>query len=90
MFARVLTGSKDKPAVCTKFLCDTGNLGRSLVSEKFAQSLKWQTHPCKHSIKAAEGSKVTILGETNDISFIVQGHEATFKWRFLVIRNLWH
>ena len=88
MFARVLTGSKDKPAVCTKFLCDTGNLGRSLVSEKFAQSLKWQTHPCKHSIKAAEGSKVTILGETNDISFIVQGHEATFKWRFLVIRNL--
>ena len=88
MFARVLTGSKDKPSVCAKFLCDTGNLGRSLVSEKFAQTLKWQTHPCQHSIKSAQGSRVTILGETNAVSFIVQGYAKPFKWRFLVIRDL--
>ena len=88
MFARVLTGSVDKPSLCAKFLVDSGNLGRSLVSEKLALSLKWQIHPCKHSIKSAQGNQVTILGETNPVSFIIQGCPGQFQWRFLVIRNL--
>ena len=88
MFARILTGSKSKPTVSAKFLCDTGNLGRSLISEKFAQTLKWESHPCKHSIKSAQGNRVTITGETNPVSFVIQGHEQPFQWRFLIIRDL--
>ena len=88
MFARVLTGSANKPQLCAKFLIDTGDLGRSLVSEKLAQSLKWQINPCKHSIKAAQGSRVVILGETNAVNFIIQGCPDQFQWRFLVIRDL--
>ena len=83
-----LTGSKSKPTVSAKFLCDTGNLGRSLISEKFAQTLKWESHPCKHSIKSAQGNRVTITGETNPVSFVIQGHEQPFQWRFLIIRDL--
>ena len=88
MFARVLTGSSNKPSLCAKFLVDTGNLGRSLVSERLAQSLKWQINPCKHSIKSAQGNKVVILGETNAVSFVIQGCPEPFQWRFLIIRNL--
>ena len=63
MHARVLTGSKEKSLVCTKMLIDSGNSGRSLISENFAKALKLQLHPCKYSIKTAQGGPVTILGE---------------------------
>ena len=88
MFARVLTGSHFKKKVTAKFLADSGNLGRSLISEKLATSLKLQVHPCKHSIKSAQGSKVTILGETNPMVFMIEGQRRAFKWKFLVIRDL--
>ena len=62
MHARVLTGSKEKPLVSTKMLIDSGNSGRSLISENFAKVLKLQLHPCKYSIKTAQGGPVTIGG----------------------------
>ena len=88
MFARVLTGSHFKKKVTAKFLADSGNLGRSLISEKLATSLRLQIHPCKHSIKSAQGNKVTILGETNPMAFMIEGQRRAFKWKFLVIRDL--
>ena len=88
MHARVLTGSKEKPAICAKMLNDTGCSGRSLISEKFAKTLNLQLHPCKYSIRTAQGGLVTILGETNPLQFVIQGCSGEFKWPFLVVRNL--
>ena len=88
MHARVLTGSKEKPLVCTKMLIDSGNSGRSLISENFAKALKLQLHPCKYSIKTAQGGPVTILGETNQLKFALQNCSGVFKWPFLVVRDL--
>ena len=88
MHARVLTGSKEKPLVSTKMLIDSGNSGRSLISENFAKVLKLQLHPCKYSIKTAQGGPVTILGETNQLKFALQNCNGVFKWPFLVVRDL--
>ena len=88
MHARVLTGSKEKPAICAKMLIDTGCSGKSLISEKFAKTLNLQLHPCKYSIRTAQGGQVTILGETNPLQFAMQGCSGEFKWPFLVVRNL--
>ena len=88
MHARVLTGSREKPAICAKTLIDTGCSGRSLISEKFAKTLNLQLHPCEYSIRTAQGGPVTILGETNPLQFAMQGCSGEFKWPFLVVRDL--
>ena len=88
MFARVLTGSRTKPKLATKFLVDTGNLGRSLISERLAQTLGLQLHPTVLTIKAAQGSKVQIKGETNQMTFVMEQYPTICKWKFLVIKDL--
>ena len=88
MHARVLTGSKEKPLICAKMLIDSGNSGKSLISEKFAKTLNLQLHPCKYSIRTAQGGPVTILGETNPLKFALQGCSGEFNWPFLVVRDL--
>ena len=88
MFARVLTGSRVKPKLATKFLVDTDNLGRSLISERLAQTLGLQLHPTSLSIKAAQGSRIQIKGETNTVTFAIEQYSKTCKWNFLVIKDL--
>ena len=88
MFVRVLTGSQAKPKIAMKFLVDTGNLGRSLISERLAQTLGLQLHPTSLTIKAAQGSKIQIKGETNSIKFYIEQCPTTFNWQFLVIKDL--
>ena len=82
MHARVLTGSKEKPAICAKMLIDTGCSGKSLISEKFAKTLNLQLHPCKYSIRTAQGGQVTILGETNPLQFAMQGCSGSLSGLF--------
>ena len=57
MNIHVLTGSKDKPLICTKMLVDSGNSGRSLISEKLAKTLNFKLHACKYSMHTAKGEK---------------------------------
>ena len=78
MNIHVLTGSKDKPLICTKMLVDSGNSGRSL-------NLK--LHACKYSIRTAQGGKVNILGKTNPLRFAMQNCSHIFRWPFLVARE---
>ena len=88
MNARIRTGSKRKPLICTKMLIDSGNSGRSLISEKLAKTLNLELHECKYSIRTAQGGKVKILGETNPLKFVMEKCKHTFKWPFLVVQDL--
>ena len=72
MNARVLTGSRRKPLICTKMLIDSGNSGRSLISDKLAKTLNLELHECSYSIRTAQGGKVKILGETNALKFVME------------------
>ena len=45
MYLRVLIGSQAHPFITTKALVDTGDLGPSLVSEKFCKYIQWQITP---------------------------------------------
>ena len=46
-------------------------IGRSLISERLAQTLGLQLHPTSLSIKAAQGSRIQIKGETNTVTFAI-------------------
>ena len=89
MYLRVLTGSQAHPMVTTKALVDTGDLGPSLVSDKFAKYMGWQILPTQHKVgQAVQGKPAPVLGRTKVLSFCLENFSQIFNWKFVVIKDL--
>ena len=89
MYLRVLTGSQAHPFITTKALVDTGDLGPSLVSDKFAKYMQWQICPTEHKVaQAVNSNSAPVLGRTKALSFCLENFPQVFTWRFVVIKDL--